>query len=364
MQSQQVTESNAPSQSSKIADSEKQNDKRYIVGKNFDWIFFILSPIAAVIIGSFIGAKHDVINKALSPNNLFIQDNLIDVIFYSFTMAHPIVTIFRSHGNKEIFKQFPYRFTIIPIAIYMGLVLNNWFFSVFTIVLSFWDIYHCSLQTFGLGRIYDAKLGNDPQVGRSLDYWLNLMIYSGPLFAGGVFLDHFSDLGENWLVLFSGKPPIYHEVYGEYIKNIILPGYILFLCFYIYKNLQYKKAGHQISMLKVYLYGVTGAVSIWANMFNSFGNAIAIMNFFHSVQYYAIVYAMEKNNMSETFGFAKSSFKKHLVLALLFGLSAVYGCMVNLKATNLVYWVALFQVVSFTHFWYDGFIWSVRKKHV
>lgn len=33
----------------------------------------------------------------------------------------------------------------------------------------YWDEWHSLMQTFGIGIIYDAKLGNDVNVGRRLD---------------------------------------------------------------------------------------------------------------------------------------------------------------------------------------------------
>ena len=73
------------------------------------------------------------------------------------------------------------------------IVLAAWFPPVLTmmaIVTTWWDVYHSSLQTFGFGRIYDSKQKNDAAVGRRLDYWMNLLVYLGPVLAGAHFVDH------------------------------------------------------------------------------------------------------------------------------------------------------------------------------
>ena len=45
-----------------------------------------------------------------------------------------------------------------------------------SIAATFWDVYHSAMQTFGLGRIYDARTGNNPNKGRRLDAAFNLLI--------------------------------------------------------------------------------------------------------------------------------------------------------------------------------------------
>lgn len=55
-----------------------------------------------------------------------------------------------------------------------------------------WDVYHSALQTFGIGRIFDAKAGNDPEAGRALDLVLSLLLYAGPIACGSMLLYHAS----------------------------------------------------------------------------------------------------------------------------------------------------------------------------
>jgi hypothetical protein len=100
------------------------------------------------------------------------------------------VVFLRSHLNRSIFRLYPYRFTVVPIALWVAAILSQWVFVLTAFVAFWWDVYHSSLQTFGLGRIYDQRIGNDPTVGRRADYLFNLVIYSGPIFAGAALLWH------------------------------------------------------------------------------------------------------------------------------------------------------------------------------
>jgi hypothetical protein len=65
-----------------------------------------------------------------------------------------------------------------------------------SVLVTFWDVYHSALQTFGFARIYDARAGNDPAVSRRLDWWLNQLFYVGPILAGATMMDHFEDFEE------------------------------------------------------------------------------------------------------------------------------------------------------------------------
>ena len=71
-----------------------------------------------------------------------------------------------------------------------------WAMVIGSVLATFWDVYHSSLQTFGLGRLYDKIAGNDPRVGRRLDIALNLYIYAGPIAAGATLMDHVDDFAE------------------------------------------------------------------------------------------------------------------------------------------------------------------------
>ena len=50
------------------------------------------------------------------------------------------------------------------------MITSSWVMVSVSVLATFWDVYHSALQTFGFARIYDRKLGNDPTVGRRLDF--------------------------------------------------------------------------------------------------------------------------------------------------------------------------------------------------
>ena len=109
----------------------------------------------------------------------------------SFIMAHLVLVVFRSHANAPHLLGTP-----VPFYRHSAwLCFSQWPAPCGSRGSSgcsavWWDVYHSSLQTFGFGRIYDAKQGNNPHAGRKLDIAMNLFLYVGPVLAGAQFAQH------------------------------------------------------------------------------------------------------------------------------------------------------------------------------
>ena len=110
-------------------------------------------------------------------------------------------------------------------------------------------------------------------------------------------------------------------------------------------------------------------MSIAAWGFNSFGQAFLIMNVFHAVQYFAIVWWAERVSIERAFRLHGRAIARFLV-PWLFVLSALlYGFWIG---WGYEYWagraawvlLSVVNTVAIMHFWYDGFVWSVRKRQV
>jgi hypothetical protein len=336
----------------------------YIYGPIYDLTFLIGAPVLALVMGWIVAdqsASSYSFMLGQSPNRL------AHVLMFIFTMAHLAAVLFRSHGNPKIFRQYPLRFTFVPATLLAAVSLSNWIFASVIVLGVWWDVYHSSLQTFGLSRIYDMKRGNPAEMGRRLDLWLNLLMYCGPILAGVTLLDHlksfesFDGLGTTMFTSF----PVIASEYQRYLAWGILGVGIPYLAFYIFSYMRLVKAGYQVSLQKVALLASTAIVSIVTWGFNSFGEAFFIMNFFHALQYFAIVWWSEKRNMQRLFGYddsdagVRKTFLMFLTLPLIFGGTAWLASAWNNRTL-----LNIAIVVSIMHFWYDGFIWSVRKKQV
>ena len=199
-----------------------------------------------------------------------------------------------------------------------------------------------------------------------LDWHLNHLLYAGPILAGATMMDHIEDFDEYEEVgaaFFTSIPGFMVANQGFVTWAVLISGGA-FLAYYVWAQLQLQRQGHVVSMQKVYLLASTGAVSIYTWGFNTFGEAFFIMNFFHALQYFGIVWAFEKKNMMTLFHFDGLTFGKPLTLVLFVAIPVAYGFWVEALDKSIEELWAVTLIVSIMHFWYDGFVWSVRRKQV
>jgi len=340
--------------------------REYIVSPGYDWCFFLAPPLIALCVGIAVAVlgidNHEIV--------LFGEElSWLGVAIGVFIHAHLVAVFFRSHGNANIRRLYPGRFILVPLFLYAGMMANYWFLIFISVLVTFWDVYHSGLQTFGFSRIYDRKMGNDATAGRRLDWWLNQLLYAGPIVAGVTMMDHFEDLedfdefSDPVSALFTSIPASMDGYHGNLAWVLLVAGGA-FLAWYVFSYWRLYKQGHKVSILKIYLLVSTGCVSIFTWGFNSFGQAFFIMNLFHALQYFGIVWAFEKNNMQKIFGTAGKRYGAQLALGMFVLLTFSYGFWVEMLDAGIEWLWGVTLVVSIMHFWYDGFIWSVRSKQV
>ena len=85
------------------------------------------------------------------------------------------------------------------------------------------------------------------------------------------------------------------------------------------------------------------------------------MNLFHAVQYLGLVWAMEGRRFAEL---VRLPGRPRVALAMFVGMVAAYGLGVQMIDSGLTALWAVTLVVSLMHFWYDAFVWSVRKAQI
>ena len=153
----------------------------FIVGPAYDMGFFIFSPAIALALSA--------VNWAWPLP--FFDEGIVVMIH-----AHLFAVFFRSHGNPTVRSQFPVRFFLIPVLLYLAMISSSWVMVCCSVLATWWDVYHSGQQTFGLGRIYDSKYANDMSVGRDLDQLLNFVMYSGPILGGASLMAHVDDFDE------------------------------------------------------------------------------------------------------------------------------------------------------------------------
>ena len=336
---------------------------RYIVGPAFDWTFFLLPPLLALALGIAI-AGTPITEHAFLVNG--DATTAAGIFVGALIHAHLVAVFVRSHGNPTIFSQHRKRFLIVPPLLWLLLVASPEAAVTATVIATFWDAWHSGAQTFGLGRIYDQRHGNPPELGRRLDYWLNQLLYLGPILGGVSLIDHLDSLEEYESVgaMVLASVPAQTIGYQRWLTYALLVGGALFLVAYVVVHARLARRGYRVPLPKLFLYVTTGVCSIYTWGFNSFGEAFFIMNFFHAVQYLALVWTSEQRTMTRLLRLEGRRGGRVGTLVVYLGAVAAYGLFADLLDGDITSLWALTMVVSLMHFWYDGFIWSVRRRQV
>jgi len=137
-----------------------------------------------------------------------------------------------------------------------------------------------------------------------------------------------------------------------------------FVGWYARSYLKLRRAGHRVSPHKVFLVASTGLCSIVCWGFDTWGEAFFVMNVIHAVQYLALVWATEHRHLAERAGLGDVRGGKALLLLGYLAVVLGYGAFAQLLDPRLETLWAITMAVSLLHFWYDGFIWSVRRAQI
>ncbi|MDE2511326.1 MAG: hypothetical protein KGL74_09410 [Elusimicrobia bacterium] len=336
-----------------------KSETSWVIGPRADWINLSLAPLWALALGLAIGRtplgtlRIPAFGRAATPADGFIA---------VFIFAHLFLVFFRSHGNPDIRRLHPVRFLVVPPALFILFVAWPLARAAGAVLAIWWDVYHSSLQTFGIGRIFDMKSGNDPEEGRAMDVLLNLFLYVGPVLGGALLMYHarsFYELSDIGFLFFGTMPAKIIALQGRIRLILIAVGIPFLACYAVYYSFLIHH-GYKVDRRKIALYLSTAACSIWAWGFNPLGMGLFIMNFFHAWQYFALVWRYEGAAAARVLRVKEGI----AAFAAMTGVAFLYGALGNIlgEFSNLALSATL--VVSLMHFWYDGFVWSVRKGQV
>jgi len=343
--------------------NEPRERSIYIVSPLYDWTWFLLPPIVALLIGAVLSGTWWTEDRFWLSGRRFTPSGLA---IGTLTGAHLVAVAFRSHGNPRVFPRHRFRFLLLPLLTFTAMMTSLWAACFATVLVTFWDAYHSALQTFGLARIYDRNAGNDPRAGRWLDFGLNVLLYLGPIVAGATMLAHFKtfDVFEDVGAAALTAVPVHMAARHGTIARAVLALGAAYLIVYVLGYIKLRRRGYRFSLPKVFLLSTTGVVSIWAWGFNGWGQAFFIMNLFHAVQYLALVWWSEGGRLGRTLRMDRSRALRASFAFAFFGAVLAYGFWSELVPNDGRLRWSIVQTVALMHFYYDGFIWSVRKRDV
>lgn len=327
-----------------------------------DFIFIIGCPIISLIIVSLFCEPRGE-NIAYNASTPFWFGIACSVL----THAHVLLVFARSHLNPNIFKIYPLRFTIIPILILILSWVFNLFFSFMLILSVYWDEWHSFMQTFGFARIYDGKINQNKHQGRYMDMMMSFVVGFVPSLIlltylpgnGGESVSDFLELSNELTVKYSWM--LSGLRYPLYLILILFP---IIYGFYFYKL---NKAGHKASKAKIYLFLITGLTSVFISSKYTIADGIFFGNIYHAVQYIFMVMISERSNLSKIVSKnekTKSNSKGLIIFWLLIIPIVFIFSGLRQMTEDFRFWAQFWVLTSLLHFWFDGFIWSVRRNNI
>ncbi len=336
----------------------------YIAGPVYDWVCFILSPLLAI---AFVFAASRFAFAVEPTSAIGQQRTRLELFAAIWTYGHLFSVVFRSHFNRAVFARFPLRFTLVPLGVYLAFAFSQHALVAGFFLIAVWDVYHSSMQNFGLARIYDAKAGNDVAASRQLDIWLAHVIYVGPILAGASLLPTLVGLNAFQALGLDGPPRVYQWIASHHsaIRSVVVFAGSAFVVYYVDALLRRRAAGYRVPPQKVALLASVAAGSIFAWGFLPPLEAFMVSNLFHSLQYFGIVWWTERGNLSRVLHTPGDGSGRALTFAF-FALSiAAAGTFHESVGADSWRWlIPIPMVISLMHFWWDGFIWSVRRGEV
>ena len=284
-------------------------------------------------------------------------------------MGHHLPGMIRAYGDRALFERFRWRFIIAPIFL-LAICVGFYFWDIKTnpvvMIVFIWGIWHGMMQTYGFGRIYDAKIGSFAAPTRRLDFAM-----CGVWFAAGVILSpaRMTDTLEGF---YGCGLPFITPGGIHALQQTLLFAAVAVSILWLANYVRMWVAGTRQNPVKLALF-VT-SVAFWWYCNNGVANilaGIALFEVFHDVQYLSLVWIYNRNRVekdSSIGGFMRFIFRRSgSLIGLYVGLVFAYGSIGYLNSTigmetltRLL--TGLVAASGLLHFYYDGFIWKVREK--
>src|SRR5881396_2812541 len=282
-------------------------------------------------------------------------------------MGHHLPGMIRAYGDRALFQRFRWRFIFAPIFLVVVCATSFlWDLKNIVLIAFIWGVWHGMMQTYGFGRIYDAKVGSFAALTRRLDFAL-----CGIWFATAVLLSsqRMTDTLESYYS--AGGPFIPPGLLrgaqqGLLVLALAVSG--VFLANFIWMWIQ----GKRPSPVKLVL--LVTSISFWwycNNIVASVLVGIALFEVFHDVQYLSLVWIYNRKRVESDRsigGFMRFVFRRSgALVGLYIGLIFAYGALGYYKSSIGIDVVkriltGVVTASALLHFYYDGFIWKVREK--
>ena len=281
-------------------------------------------------------------------------------------MGHHLPGMIRAYGDRALFARFKTRFIVAPVALLIVCVWSSVYnIQAIQLVAMAWGIWHGMMQTYGFGRIYDAKaLAREParaRVDLALCFaWFSAAVLLSPM--------RFRTLFE---LYYESGGPVIASSFVEAIRLGIVFALALVTAVFVWRQWSDWKAGRGFSPVKLTL--LATSIGFWWYCNNGVQNilvGIALFEVFHDVQYLSIVWIYNRTRVerdSSIRGFMRFVFRRSgALIGVYVGLVMAYGALgfaqsaISVESMRHVL-IGVITASALLHFYYDGFIWKVRE---
>ena len=336
--------------------SISQASSPWIQSRFLDMVFYIATPIFVIpLLLGFLSSS--------TPEGIALFTTSF------FGLGHHLPSFLRAYGDRVLFKEFRVRFILGPLLL---VPLATWLIfkdvKGYYFLVLLWIAWHSAAQVFGIGRIYDAKIGKTNASSSWMDW--TLVIFG--FFAVIMFSPW--RLGGYLAVFYMTGGPYLSANTIEAAKTLVASGGGLFLIAYFIHYFSGRKLFPITNHLKLVLY--TTNLSMWFFAFIVVKNVVVglcIWEIIHFLQVVPITWKycnFRAKNIKHVGNFLTTLFSgKAGWTALYAGMILTYGSLALVpKFVNNDFFYRLGTAVlvssGICHFYFEGFIWRVRDRSV
>ncbi len=331
---------------------KRAGNQVWILSPACDLGFFILSPALVTLV--------------LIPLAQFFNPVEFGAFLLAFfTFGHHLPGFLRAYGDEDLFRRHRLAFVAAPpIVFLLAFELARWNLHGLLFVVFTWDIWHVLMQQYGFLRIYDAKLGRTDSLTAWADRtvalsWYVTLIAMSPQYTHNFLFRAYS----------AGIFTVPSAVLGG-TRTILLSVSVTLSLIYLGRELILLRRGTRVNWIKLTALATFLAATWYLYVgYRDFTVGFAVWSAFHCIQYYAIVWAFNRNSLGRhrtLRGGLALLFRPRftmigLYVVLIFAYGAVNWSVRYLDHGLLYELLAALVVTSGTlHYYFDGFIWRVR----
>jgi len=333
----------------------------WIINRVSDSLFFIGTPLLSLV--------------ALQlASNFFSSFDIALFVLAFFAVGHHLPGLMRAYGERELFTRYKARFIISPLVIItcVGWSVFNGHLGFF-ILLALWDMWHFFMQHYGFMRIYEVKRHKPSVLSGRLDWmltatWFTYIVVASPHYLVN-FMERCHRYGFGFYTWFN---PEFVPLLRQGMLGLAVFVSIVYVVHLIRSRLQ----GQDIVWPKLAISATTFLTVYYAYIvLDDVILGYAMTALAHDVQYFAIVWIYNHGVLKRSQRLGASFFRylfadgRFRIILIYLALILTYGgveAMARATDNFLIYDLVkvLIATTAFMHYYYDGFMWKVRKKEI